>query len=69
MLPAGSIVTIASAPSIASAALSAGRQPALRSVERLGRKVEGADVMSGLRQVRGHAAAHIAEPDETDASP
>ena len=39
----------------------------LGAIERLRRQIEGADVMALLRQIGGHAAAHIAQPDETDA--
>jgi hypothetical protein len=50
------MVTTASAPSAA-----------LGFVECLGGQVEGAHVVACLGEVCRHAAAHIAEPDETDA--
>src|SRR3546814_8707058 len=34
--------------------------------ERLFAEVEGADVVARLREVRGHAAAHVAESDKGD---
>ena len=49
--------------------MSGGRQATggLRLVERVLVEVEGADVMPRLCQVRGHAAAHVAQADEGDA--
>lgn len=34
--------------------------------KRVGRKVEGVDLMPRLHKVRGHPAAHIAKTDERD---
>jgi hypothetical protein len=34
--------------------------------ERLFAKVESTDVVSRVRQIRGHAAAHVSEPDKCD---
>jgi len=38
------------------------------ALQRGGRQVEGGDVMPGLGLIGGHAAAHVAETDEGDAS-
>ena len=59
-----------SAPSHASAADAARGAAALGgAAERFLAKVEGADFMPGLGEVRRHPAAHVAEPDECDLVP
>ena len=43
-----------------------GEAPGLfRFVERIGGEIEGADIMPRLCEIRGHPAAHIAEPDKS----
>ena len=44
----------------------AARAAAFGALQRGLGEIEGDDVVAGLGQVRGHAAAHIAEPDECD---
>ena len=38
----------------------------LSLAQRVSRKIEGVDRVAGLHEVRGHAAAHVAEADECD---
>src|SRR3546814_11618780 len=39
----------------------------LRAIERVLREIEGVHVMALFREIGRHPAAHVAEPDETDA--
>ena len=66
-LPAGSIVTTASASRTASAPEPAIRTPsALAASQEAAARSKPITLCPGLDEVRGHRAAHVAEPDEGD---